>query len=121
MNSSTAFAVSDDRIMFFSGSEKPLSAVENLLTEEIQSIFYTEQYVGLVFLNTEGNGKYRLDIYDGKGSLVNRKSFDMEYTDIIFDEDEYIIYSSTEFSINIATGQTSTGCVCSISIFMSSG
>lgn len=104
MNSSTAFAVSDDRIMFFSGSEKPLSAVENLLAEEIQSIFYTEQYVGLVFLNTEGNGKYRLDIYDGKGSLVNRKSFDMEYTDIIFDEDEYIIYSSTEFSINNMRG-----------------
>ena len=45
-----------------------------------------------------------VDIYDGKGSLVNRKSFDMEYTDIIFDEDEYIIYSSTEFSINNMRG-----------------
>jgi hypothetical protein len=100
MNSSTAFAVSDDRIMFFTGSEKPLSAAENLLSEEIQSIFYTDKYVGLVFLNTEGKEKYRLDVYDGTGSLVNRKSFDMEYTDIIFDEDEYIIYSSTDYSIN---------------------
>ena len=100
MNSNTAFAVSDDRIMFFSGSEKPISAQENLLNEEVQSIFYTEKYVGLVFLNTENDGKYRLDIYDGGGRLINSKSFDMEYTDIVFDEDEYIIFSSTEYSIN---------------------
>ncbi len=100
MNSNTAFAVSDDRIMFFSGSEKPLSSAVNFLNEEVQSVFYTDRYVGLVFLNTEGDGKYRLDIYDETGNLINGKSFDMEYTNIIFDEDEYIIYSSTEYSIN---------------------
>lgn len=104
MNSSTIFGVSDDRIMFFSGSEKPLSSAEHFLNEEVQSIFYTDKYVGLVFLNTEGDGKYRLDVYDTTGSLVNRKSFDMEYTNIIFDEDEYIIYSSTEYSINNMRG-----------------
>lgn len=100
MNSNTVFAVSDDRIMFFTGSEKPLSSAENLLSEEVQSIFYSDKYVGLVFLNADGDGKYRLDIYDGTGGLVNRKSFDMEYTNIIFDGDEYIIYSGTEYSIN---------------------
>lgn len=100
INGSTAFAVSDDRIMFFTGSEKPLNAAQNFLNEKVQSIFYTDQYVGLVFLNTEGEEKYRLDIYDGAGSLISSKSFDMEYTDIIFDEDEYIIYGSAEYSIN---------------------
>lgn len=100
MNGSTIFAVSDDRIMFFEGSEKPLSLAEKFLNEEVQSVFYTEKYVGLVFLNTEGDGKYRLDIYDETGSLINSKGFDMEYTNIIFDDDEYIIYSSTEYSIN---------------------
>lgn len=100
MNSSTAFAVSDDRIMFFSGNEKPLSAAEKLLSEKVQSIFYSEQYVGLVFLNTDGTGKYRLDIYNGTGSLVTSKSFDMEYTNIILTEDEFIICSETEYSVN---------------------
>ena len=100
MNRDTIFAVSDDRIIFFSGNEKPLSAAEKFLNEEVQGIFYSDQYVGLVFLNTEGTGRYRLDIYDGKGSLVNSRSFDMDYTNIIFDGDEYIIYSSTEYSIN---------------------
>ena len=100
MNSNTAFAVSDDRIMFFTGNEKPLSAAEKLLNEKVQSIFYNEQYIGLVFLNTDGDGRYRLDIYNGSGGLVTSKSFDMEYTNIIFGEDEFIICSETEYSVN---------------------
>lgn len=104
MNGNTAFAVSDDRIMFFTGNEKPLSAAEKLLNEKVQSIFYSNQYVGLVFLNTEGDSKYRLDIYDGSGDIVTSKSFDMEYTNIIFTEDEFIICSDTEYSVNNMNG-----------------
>lgn len=100
MNSRTAFAVSDDRIMFFAGNEKPLSSAEKLLSEKVQSIFYNDQYVGLVFLNTEGDDKYRLDIYDGTGNFVTSKSFDMEYTNVIFGEDQFIICSETEYSVN---------------------
>lgn len=100
MNSSTAFAVSDDRIMFFTGNQKPLSAAENLLNDKVQSIFYNEEYVGLVFLNTEGEEKYRLVVYDGSGSLVTSKSFDMEYTNIIFHKDEFIICNESEYSVN---------------------
>lgn len=99
MNSGTAFAVADDRIMFFSGTEKPLSAAEKLLGDKIQSVFYNDQYVGLVFLNTEGDGKYRLDIYDAGGNLISSKGFDMEYTNITFQKDEFFICSDTEYSI----------------------
>ena len=96
MNSNTAFAVSDDRVMFFAGSQKPLSAAENLLSVKVQGVFYNEEYVGLVFLNTEGDGKYRLNIYDDSGSLITSKGFDMEYTNIVFHKDEFIIYSDVE-------------------------
>lgn len=104
MNENTAFAVSDDRIMFFSGTQKPLSAAENLLSEKVQSIFYNDQYVGLVFMNTEGEEKYRLDVYDTGGALVTSKSFDIEYTNIIFHKDEFIICSETEYSVNNMRG-----------------
>lgn len=99
MNGNTAFAVSDDRIMFFTGDQKPLSAAENLLSEKVQRIFYNDKYVGLVFMNTEGSEKYRLDIYDTGGNLVTSKSFDMEYNNITFYKDEFIISSETEFCI----------------------
>lgn len=104
MNESTAFAVSDDRIMFFTGKEKPLSSAENLLNEKVQSIFYNDQYVGLVFMNTEGEEKYRLDIYNTSGILVTSKSFDLEYTNIILRKDEFIIFSETEYSVNNMKG-----------------
>lgn len=100
MNSNTTFAVSDDRLMFFSGDQKPLSAAEILLDEEIQGIFYNEEYVGLVCLDTSGDGKYRLDVYNTSGALVTSKSFDTDYTDIIFYKDDIIIYSETEYSVS---------------------
>lgn len=104
MNSSTAFAVSDDRIMFFTGDQKPLSAAENLLNEDVQGIFYNEEYVGLVFLNAEGEGKYRLDVYNTSGNLVTYKTFDMEYEDIIFNKDNIIIYNEAEYSVSNMNG-----------------
>ena len=99
MNSNTAFAVSDDRIMFFTGSQKPVSAAENLLSVKVQGVFYNDEYVGLVFLNTEGDGKYRLNIYDDSGSLITSKNFDTEYTNIIFHKDEFIICSDIEYNV----------------------
>lgn len=99
MNSNTSFAVSNDRIMFFEGNQKPLSSAVNFLDVKVQGVFYNEEYVGLVFLNTEGDGKYRLNIYNTDGSLITSKSFDMEYTNIIFHKDEFIICSDIEYSI----------------------
>ncbi|HBA70170.1 MAG TPA: hypothetical protein DCZ40_12555 [Lachnospiraceae bacterium] len=99
MNGNTAFAVSDDRIMFFTGNQKPLSSAVNFLDVKVQGIFYNDEYVGLVFLNTEGDGKYRLNIYDTDGRLITSKSFDMEYTNVIFHKDEFIICNDIEYSI----------------------
>lgn len=104
INSNTVFAVADDRIMFFTGNQKPTSAAENLLGEEVQSIFYSEKYVGLVFLDTEGDAKYRLDVYNTEGKLVTTKKFDLEYKDIIFNDDDIIIYGETEYSLSNIQG-----------------
>lgn len=104
MNSSTVFAVSDDRIMFFTGNQKPLSEMENLLNEEVQGIFYNEQYVGLVFLNTESEEKYRMDVYNTKGNIIANKYFDIEYQDIVFYQDNILIYNETEYSVNNING-----------------
>lgn len=104
MNSSTVFAVSDDRIMFFTGNQKPLSEMENLLNEEVQGIFYNEQYVGLVFLNTESEEKYRMDVYNAKGNIIANKYFDIEYQDIVFYQDNILIYNETEYSVNNING-----------------
>ena len=110
MNDDTAFAVSDDRIMFFSGNEKPLSIAEYLLDDKIRSIYSSEDYVGLVFhakTNEElnrGEALYRVDIYDKKGNWVLEKYFDFEYTEIIFTKDNFIIYNELDLLISNING-----------------
>ena len=99
MNNNAAFAVSDDRIIFFQGSEKPSNVASNLIKEEIQSIYYNENYVGLVFRNQTGESIYRLDVYDTGGNKVHSQFFDIEYTDIIFNKDQIIIYNDMDCQI----------------------
>lgn len=99
MNNSTAFAVSDDRIIFFEGAEKPSNIASGLISEEIQSIYYNESYVGLVFRDQTGEAIYRLDVYNTSGNKVHSQFFDIEYTDIVFHKDQIIIYNDMDCRI----------------------
>lgn len=99
MDNDSAFAVSDDRIVFFSGAERPTNVASDLLTEEVRSIYYNESYVGLVFVNQNGETAYRLDVYNSAGSKVHSQLFDMEYTDIVFHKDLIILYNDLECQI----------------------
>lgn len=104
MNNGAAFAVSDDRIMFFGGNERPTSVTECLLENEIKSIFYNENYIGLVYTNTTGESAYMMDIYNGSGTKVSSKLIDIEYSDIIFHKDQVIIYNDTDCIISNIKG-----------------
>lgn len=96
MNSSTAFAVADNRIMFYSGSQIPTSAAEQLFDEEVQGVYYNSNYVGLVYLNTDGEDQYRMDIYNTSGNRVLSKEFNIDYTDILFCDDYFVVYNELE-------------------------
>ena len=95
LDNKTAIAVSDDRIMFYSGAQKPVSIAENLVSDDIQSVYYGEEYIGLVFNSTESSNRYRMDVYNKAGQLVQTIEFDIEYTDIVFHNDQIIIYNET--------------------------
>lgn len=96
MNTETAFAVADNQLLIFEGNEIPKNIAQTFLNEEIQDVCYGTDNVGLVFQGTDGNGKYRLDIYDKTGSIVLTKSFDLEYSHIVFSKDNILIYNEAE-------------------------
>ena len=105
MNSSSAFAVSDDRIMFYSGEEKPVSLSENFTgTEQVRSVFFNESYVGLVFSNSTDEGNYRLQVYNNSGELVLNTYFDIDYSEIIFNNKQIVIYNEDECIIKDMSG-----------------
>ena len=104
LDNKTAIAVSDDRIMFYSGAQKPVSIAENLVSDDIQSVYYGEEYIGLVFNSTESGNRYRMDVYNKAGQLVQTIEFDIEYTDIVFHNDQIIIYNETNCFIYNSNG-----------------
>ena len=96
LNNDTSFAVADNRLVIYCCGQRPKSVADVLLNEEIQSVFYNESHIGLVFLDTTGNGKYRLDVYNTSGLVETSLYFDMYYKDIIFRKDNIIIYNETQ-------------------------
>lgn len=96
MNAGTAFAVADNQLMLYEGTEIPKNISQIFLNEEIQNVFYNENYIGLVFPGNDGNGKYRFDIYNKEGDPVLTIPFHLEYKDILFLKDSFIIYNEAE-------------------------
>lgn len=96
MDNDAVFAVADNRLMFFKGRQKPENISDTLISEEIQSIFYDENHVGLVFFNSTGETTYRMEIYDTNAKKAGEIAFDTNYTDIVFDTASIIIRNDNE-------------------------
>lgn len=96
MDNDTVFAVTDNRLMFFKGKQKPENILDTMISDEIQSVFYDENHVGLVFFNPTGETAYRMDVYDTNAKKVCEIAFDINYTDIVFDTAGVIIRNDSE-------------------------
>ena len=99
MNNSVAFAVGDSRLMIYSGGQKPVIAAEYLYDREIRSVYYNEEYVGLVFLSESAESQYRMDVYNTEAKKVGSYYFDLDYTDIFFEQNQFVAYNETESTI----------------------
>lgn len=94
MNDSTAFAVANDKLMFYEGSQRPTNKRDIFLKEEIRSVYYGEEYIGLTYINPTAESRYLIDIYNTSGDLKNTLPIDMEYQDIFFNDDYVVIYNA---------------------------
>ena len=96
MNRESSFAVADNRLMFYQGRQKPENIANIMINNQIQSVYYNEKHVGLVFRNMTGETEYSLDIYDAFGNKEQSIHFDLEYNEIMFQEEAIIIYNEEE-------------------------
>lgn len=98
MNDETLFAVADNRLMIYSGSEVPEMKAEMLLDEEVQGVYSNEKYIGLIFMNSSGQGNYKLRVFDTSGKEMMNVPIDLEGmndVNIFFQEDQVVIYNET--------------------------
>ncbi len=99
LDDNTAFAVGDGRLVVFSGGHKPTQEMQRLYEREIQSVYYSDRYIGLVFLSDDTEHRYRLDVYDKSSGGMDSFYFDVEYTDIFFEKNDFVAYNETDCQI----------------------
>lgn len=104
LDNRSVFAVSDERIMFYSGAQKPVSVAETLISEEVRGVYYGSEYIGLVFNSKQSGNRYRLDVYHKSGTFQQSVEFNIEYTDILFHEDQIIIHNESDCCIYNSSG-----------------
>lgn len=99
MDNDSSFGMSNDRLVIFAGDEIPENIATSMLAEEVVGIYHNESYIGLVFLDTSGEKLYRLDTYNSAGNKLSSISFDLEYTNILYNKDQIIIYDGLRCEI----------------------
>lgn len=105
LSDKAAFALANDRLIFYEGKERPVSKSETLIQEEVHAVFHGDNRVGLVFINTTGETKYKMNVYNSTGKLENTFYFDTEYSDIFFANDRTVIYNAASALIYDSAGR----------------
>ncbi len=105
LSNTTSFALADNRLVIYKGKQIPTSHAEVLLNDEVQSVYYNEDYIALVYLNASGTTKYKMDIYNDSGKVILSKEFDIDYTDIFFHGGCVIVYNESECLISNMKGK----------------
>ncbi len=105
MDENHSFALANDRLMLYEGGQKPTNVANILLDDEIRSVYYGEDYVGLVCYDREGESRYRMDVYDRKGEQRCRLHFNLDYNDIRISGNQIMIYNAASCAIYTVKGK----------------
>lgn len=84
MSNDRMVAFGDSKVIFFEGSQKPQAVAEIPLEKEAKSIFYNENYIGIVNSNEDEAVTHHLLVYNTDASLVMEEDFGQEYSYIEF-------------------------------------
>ena len=77
-------AFGDDRVLLFTGAQKPTPSEEIPVEEEIRSVFYEKNHFGLIVNSNDEENSRHMAVYDRRGRLVMEKDFTMDYDTVEF-------------------------------------
>ncbi len=101
----TMAAFGDNRVILFTGPQKPAEAKTIELAGKVKSVFYDSTHFGLIYDGTDGK-KYRLELYNLSGGRVMEVAFDIDYTDVeIWDNGELCILGEDSCEIYNPRGE----------------
>ena len=99
-------AFSGSGLTFFSSKNiaSPELIAQVPVEEEIQSVFHSDEYAGVIVKNNSGEYVNRMEIYKKSGELVMKKDFTYDYTAVDIDGDLVILYNEDSCKIYNMSG-----------------
>ncbi|MDE7224008.1 MAG: hypothetical protein K2O34_09535 [Acetatifactor sp.] len=93
LNDSTAFAVGDDRLVFYGGSQIPEATNVHLYEEEVKAVYSDGNYVGLLFRDNSLEAQHKLQVFRNTGEKINDFLFDIDFDHLFFGQDNFVAYN----------------------------
>ncbi len=104
MNNGMAYALGDDRLVFYSGTQIPEAADTYLYEEEVQGVYSNENYVGVLFRNSSTEEQHLLKVYQSSGNRVGEYLFNLDFDHLFFGQDNFVAYNEQECLIRTFGG-----------------
>ena len=95
-DSSTAVAVSENRITVYKVGDEPSVDEEEKYTGEAQKVFYDEDYLGLVFKTKKGRKPYRVVVYNMGLSEKMNETVGLAFDEIKFADKNVLMYNDKD-------------------------
>ncbi|MCR5651095.1 MAG: DUF5711 family protein [Lachnospiraceae bacterium] len=92
LNDHSAFAMGDNRLIFFSGDQKPEKVREYDFDRHVDSVFYGDEKVAVLY-KLSGDDQNTVDVYDMAGEKILTQRFDLDYSDVVISDDRMVIYN----------------------------
>ncbi|MGN0318786.1 MAG: DUF5711 family protein [Lachnospira sp.] len=94
LSDNIAVAIAENVISIYKIKEYPSLEHEIKIDNEIERVFFSEQYIGVVVDNSENGDLYKLMVYNTSGNKVCESTFGIQYDEIQFDGKSVIMNNS---------------------------
>lgn len=105
LDNDTAAAFGDNVFTIYSIKQKPEITSEAKLENTIKSIFYDEEYIGIVSNTDYYEKPYNIKVYDINGKEKMNMDTEFMYTGINLYDDRIIVYNDTEMKLLSISGK----------------
>lgn len=104
-DNNTCVAFRDDGFSVFQGNDIPEERKSEEIDQQLISLFYNEEYFGIVTAGEEQESTYLMTLYDSSGRERSSRGFDMEYQSISFSGEKVILCAGTQVEMYNLNGR----------------
>lgn len=104
-DNSNAFGFAPGRLALYSGEHKPVSINDQFLSDEVMAVYNSDKNICVIFKNSTGEERYRIETYDMKGSLMSSVKFDFDFSGVSFGSNSYMLYGDKSIYIGTFEGE----------------